>query len=87
MRNRSLPLFAAAVGAAILLAGCAGQPETFVRASPIVLNPHVAVRAPARPASLAPKLSKAEKERLFREFQRMQALKAPMVTVEGGQAP
>lgn len=87
MRNRSLPSFVAAVGATILLAGCVGQSQTFVKPSPIVLNPRVAARVPARPAAPLPTLSKAEKERLFREFQRMQALKASTVTVEGDQAP
>lgn len=85
MHSRSFPWPVIAVGAAVLLSGCVGEPKTFPTAEPtltlkpIVLAPRAITRTSARP--VAPALSRAEKERLFQDFQRSQALKAPTAAV------
>ena len=91
MRNRSFLWSAIVIGAAALLGGCVGEPQTFSTAkpvsasAPIALGRRVAVRTSARPAASV--LSRAEKERLFQEFQRSRGLKAATVSVEEERSP
>lgn len=78
-----------AFGAAILLAGCIGEPRTYYAAKPIVLQQPAVARiskrsapSPSAPA-LAPVLSADEKQQLFQNFQASQGLKDPVVTAPG----
>ena len=69
----------AALCAVVLLGGCTGVTRDY--GSPIVLQPRAAIRPLERPAAapsrlapsaapaVAPPLSQAEKDRLFRQFQ------------------
>ena len=92
MHNAGFRWTVAAMGVTVLLAGCVGTPQTFSEVAPeamkpIVLKAPAAVRAPARPLAPARALSQAEKERLFREFQRSQILKTQAATSEDTATP
>ncbi len=84
----------AAFGAAILMAGCIGEPRTYYAAKPIVLQRHAAARvgkksAPVPPAPNvtpvlpAPILSADEKQQLFEDFQASQDPKDATATAPG----
>ena len=84
----------AAFGAAILLAGCIGEPRTYYEAKPIVLQRHAVARASKKlpppssapaltPVLSAPVLSVDEKQQLFQEFQASQGPKDPIATAPG----
>lgn len=81
--------YVVAFGAAVLLAGCVGEPQTYYAAKPIVLQPRAVAQvrkkpapAPLAPASApnlsTPNLSTDEKQQLFQEFQASQRLKDPV---------
>jgi hypothetical protein len=90
MPIHGVPWLTVAFGAAVLLGGCVGKPQTFYAAKPIVLEPRVTPRIAARavhaapvasaPNPTAPVLTAAEKERLFQKFQSSQRLKDRAVT-------
>lgn len=84
MRICTAPWSIAALGAAVLLSGCVGKPQTFYVARPIVLERPTAVRMSPKPvpASLPPALSASEKQRLFQDFQQSQGLTSRTVTTQ-----
>ncbi len=84
MRICTSPWSIAALGAAVLLGGCVGEPQTFYAAKSIVLGRPTAARLPPKPvpALAAPTLSAGEKTRLFQDFQQSQGLTSRTVTTQ-----
>lgn len=81
---RVFPVFPplAALGAGVLLAECAREPQTRRAAEPILLQQRASahVRARLAPAPSASAFSADEKQRLFQAFQASQSPKGQAVT-------
>jgi len=74
-----------AFGAAVSVAGCAGESRTYYEPQPITLHRHAAqVRTRLIPAPSAPALAQPpsadEKQQLFQEFQASQSFKGQTST-------
>jgi len=73
-----------ALGAAIVMVGCTGEPRTYYAAKSIVLHRHATAQAQTRsvPTASVLALSTDEKERLFRGFQASLGLKGQPITTQ-----
>ncbi len=74
----------AALGTAVLLAGCTREPPAYHAAEPIVLQRRAAAQMRARPAPALPArtLSADEKQRLFQDFKASESLEDQAVTTQ-----